>query len=406
MSQIDGQPTTSDRAVGVTGATEKPWVLLVEDEPTLTTLVGSLLDEAGYEHVSISDHAQISGAIERWKPRCVILDSDPGSAGHERSWADAAEIRRAHPELPVLMFTADPAAMAEARAGKTPRSRAAGYAGVLDKPFLVVEFLATLKHAVDAPQSAAMRDGKGIGAEAISVFPDLGGPASTDWSSADTFAMAAHELRSPLTAIDGQAQLAQRHLKTDPARTAESLARIREQTRRLDRMLDDLLDHSRASAGIFTLEVVTFDLAIVIASTIGLRSEEEAARITFDEDGPVRVRADPDRIEQIMANLLDNAVKFSAAGSAIEVSLIARGADAEVRVTDRGVGVPEAEQDRLFTTLFRTSRTADVAGTGLGLYISRRIAEQHRGRLRLESSSEKGSTFVLTLPLATPMPQS
>ncbi|HET7701366.1 MAG TPA: ATP-binding protein, partial [Candidatus Limnocylindria bacterium] len=134
-------------------------------------------------------------------------------------------------------------------------------------------------------------------------------------------------------------------------------------------------------------------------------SEEEAARITFDEDGPVRVRADPDRIEQIMANLLDNAVKFSAAGSAIEVSLVARGADAEVRVTDRGVGVPEAEQDRLFTTLFRTSRTADVAGTGLGLYISRRIAEQHRGHLRLESSSEKGSTFLLTLPLATPMPQ-
>jgi DNA-binding NtrC family response regulator len=127
----------------------KPWVLLVEDEPTLSKLVGKLLDEAGYEHVSISDHDQIAGAIVRWHPKCVILDSDPGSKGHQRSWADAAAIRRAHPGLPVLMFTADPAATAEAKAASSARSKAANYTGVIDKPFLVLEFLATLKHAVE-----------------------------------------------------------------------------------------------------------------------------------------------------------------------------------------------------------------------------------------------------------------
>jgi CheY-like chemotaxis protein len=125
-------------------------VLLVEDEPSVSKVVGQLLDEAGYEHVSIADHTQIADAISRWKPQCIILDSDPGSKGHERSWADAAAIRRAYPELPVLMFTADPAATAEAKAGTSVRSKAAGYAGVLDKPFLVLEFLATLKRAVDA----------------------------------------------------------------------------------------------------------------------------------------------------------------------------------------------------------------------------------------------------------------
>jgi len=127
----------------------KPCVLLVEDEPSVSKVVGQLLDEAGYEHVSIADHTQIAAAIIRWKPQCIILDSDPGSAGHERSWADAAAIRRAHPDLAVLMFTADPAATAEAKAGKSARSKAAHYAGVLDKPFLVLEFLATLKHAVE-----------------------------------------------------------------------------------------------------------------------------------------------------------------------------------------------------------------------------------------------------------------
>ena len=163
----------------INSTTVKPWVLLVEDEPTVSKIVGKLLDEAGYEHVSISDHNQIAAAILHWNPRCIILDSEPGSAGHERSWADAAAIRRAHPDLPVLMFTADPSSTAEARAGTTERSLAAGYAGVIDKPLLVVEFLATLKSAVGAPQSARVQENTGIGAEAISLFPDVGGRAST-----------------------------------------------------------------------------------------------------------------------------------------------------------------------------------------------------------------------------------
>jgi two-component system OmpR family response regulator len=140
------QPTPTHDPAG------KPWVLLVEDEPTISKIVGKLLDDEGYAHESISDHAQITAAFARRQPRCVILDSDPGSSGHERSWADAAAIGRAHPEPPVLMFTADPDSIAEARAGTSARSTAAGYAGVIDKPFLVVEFLATLKHAVDTPR--------------------------------------------------------------------------------------------------------------------------------------------------------------------------------------------------------------------------------------------------------------
>ncbi len=138
-----------EKTKGERAPSGKPCVLLVEDEPSVSKVVGQLLDEAGYEHVSIADHKQIAEAILRWKPQCVILDSDPGSAGHERSWADAAAIRRAHPDLAVLMFTADPAATAEAKAATSARSRAAHYAGVIDKPFVVLEFLAKLKQAVE-----------------------------------------------------------------------------------------------------------------------------------------------------------------------------------------------------------------------------------------------------------------
>ncbi len=379
----------------------KPWVLLVEDEPSVSKLVGKLLDEAGYEHVSIADHEQIASAIVRWRPRCIILDSDPGSKGHQRSWADAAAIRRAHPDLPVLMFTADPAAMAEVRAGTSVRSKAAGYAGVIDKPFLIVEFLATLKHAVDARQTATPRDGRGISAEAISVFPDLAGPASANWAVADFFSMAVHELRTPLTSIEGQAQRAQRLVANDPARAAEALDVIREQSKRMNRLIGDLLDHARVGGGALSLAVVTFDLGVATAITIGLHEYEDIPRITFrGTPEPVRVRGDPDRFAQILSNLLDNAVKYSPPGSAIEVALAVVGAEAELRVTDHGVGVPDEERGMLFAPFFRSTRTRDTSGTGLGLHISRRIAEQHRGRLWLESSSSAGSVFVLALPLA------
>jgi signal transduction histidine kinase len=379
----------------------RPLILLVEDEPTLSTLVGNLLNEAGYEHVSISDHKHITDAIDRWQPRCVILDSDPGSKGHELSWADAAAIRRAHPDLPVLMFTADPASMAEARAGKTARSRTAGYAGVIDKPFLVVEFLATLKHVVDGPSVARPSDGKGTSAEAIRVFPDIGGPAAADWSIADQFSTVVHELRTPLTAIAGQVQFAQKLIAKDPKRAGEALTRAHEQTKRMDHILGELLDHARAGANARSLDIVTFDLRVATAITIGLHEHDEIPRISFVAPAAVRVRGDPDRVAQVLGNLLDNAIKYSPPAAAIEVSLSVVGHEAVLRVSDRGVGVPDDERGMLFAPFFRTTRTRDISGTGLGLHISRRIAEQHHGRLWLESSGDgDGSVFALALPLA------
>ena len=373
-------------------------VLLVEDEPSLSKLVGHLLDEGGYAHVSISDHRQIAKAIKRWQPRCVILDGDPGSRGHDLSWADAAAIRRANPELPVLMFTADPRSLAEARAGTTARSKAAGYAGVIDKPFLVVEFLATLKHAVDTPQPT--QRSKGLATDAIKVFPDLDAPASAEWGFADFFSTAVHELRTPLTSIEGQLQFAQRLVaKGDAARAGEALARAREQTKRMNRLLADLLDHARVSVGALSLEVVTFDLGVAIASTIGLHEHEDTPRITFTAPAPVRIQGDPERIAQIVSNVLVNAIKYSPPGSPIGVALTVVGGQAQMRVSDQGIGVPEEERGLLFAPFFRTSRTRDIAGTGLGLHISRRIAEQHGGQLWLEPSGD-GCVFILALPLA------
>ena len=397
-----GDVATRQRPTLQRATTVRPWVLLVEDEPSLSNVVGTLLDEAGYEHASISDHGHISDAIARWDPRCVILDSDPGAVGHDRSWADAAAIRRAYPGLPVLMFTADPVAMAEARAGSTARSKAAGYAGVLDKPFLVVEFLATLKSAMASPATPGPSGTLGIDAEQISVFPELAGPSAANWAAAGFFSTTVHELRTPLTSIDGQVQLAQRFLAKDPARAVEALARVRVQTARMNRLIGDLLDHGQVSVGALSLDVVTFDLTVAAAITIELHEHGDVPQVSFDAPKDVRVQGDPERIAQILGNLLDNAIKYSAPGSPIAVELAVVGAEAQLSVTDRGVGVPEDERDRLFAPYFRSSRTREIAGTGLGLTISQRIAVQHTGRLWLATTGAGGSTFVLALPLARP----
>ncbi len=292
--------------------------------------------------------------------------------------------------------------MAEARAKTTPRSKAADYSGVIDKPFLVLEFLATLKHAVDTPLPPASISGKGLATEAMTVFPELAGPASEEWGPADFFSTALHELRTPLTSVIGQAQLARRFIEKDPVRAVEAIDRTLDQAKRMNRLMTALLKDTRAAMGALSLEVVTFDLAVAVATTISQHEHGDLPRVTFTPSEKVRVRGDPDRIAQILGNLLDNAFKFSPQRSPIDVSLNVVDREAILRVKDYGMGVPADENDRLFTPFFRTSRAQSLAGTGLGLYISKRLAEQHGGRLWLESSTDAGSVFALALPIASP----
>jgi len=255
---------------------------------------------------------------------------------------------------------------------------------------------------VDNPLPPAAKSARGLATEAMTVFPELAGPASDSWGPADFFSAALHELRTPLTSIIGQAELARRHMEKDPVRAMEALDRTLDQATRLDRLMTELLTETRFAMGAFSLEVVTFDLGIAVATTISQHEHEDIPRITFAPSEKVRVRGDPDRIAQILGNLLDNAFKFSARHSPIDVSLSVVGREAILRVRDYGIGVPPDETDRLFTPFFRTSRTQDLPGTGLGLHISRRLAEQHGGRLWLESSTDAGSIFALALPVASP----
>jgi signal transduction histidine kinase len=351
---------------------------------------------AGYRAIVIGEHALIPEAIATRQPRCVIMDGELNAGGRNRSWDDAAAIRRGHPDLPVLMMTADSAALAEAQARRSRRSRAAGFAGFVSKPFQVEAFLATFSAAVEAPAPAYE-----AGDDEIALFPDIGRPIADLPPEVHLFDTVVHELRQPLTVIRGQLQLGRRHIGKDADRVQAAIDISVAQVDRMTRLLGDLLDSARLAANALELRVQPFDLATSIAMAIRTHEDGDGHRISFRwTHGPVMVKGDAERIVQILDNLLSNAIKYSAPELPIEVTLMVQGPEVEVRVADHGVGIPADERSRLFTPFYRASTAVSVAGTGLGLHISRRLAERQGGRLWLEASSGAGSVFALALPIA------
>jgi signal transduction histidine kinase len=369
-------------------------VLLVEDDTRLSEVVSTVLTLAGYRAVVIAEHALIPYAVETSHPGCVIMDGELNTTGQNLSWADAAAIRRAHPEIPVLMMTADSAALAEAQARRSARSRAAGFAGFVSKPFDVPAFLATLAAVLEAPSPAPSID------DHVVISPDIGRPI-VDPPEVQLFDTFVHELRQPLTVIRGQLQLGRRHIGTDADRVQTAIDLSIAQVDRMARLLDDLLDSARLVANPHELRSGPLDLATVVAAALATHDAGEVHRITFRSPHvPVMVTGDADRITQILDNLLGNAIKYSEPELPIEVTLTLQGAEVELRVADHGRGIPADERAGLFTPFYRASTALSVAGTGLGLHISRRLAERQGGRLWLEASSGAGSVFALALPLA------
>lgn len=222
-------------------------------------------------------------------------------------------------------------------------------------------------------------------------------------------AMVAHEMRGPLNPIINYAQLAKR-----PGIEAETHDRymdlIVEHAFRLNRMVDDLRTATRLSTDQFALDRHNCDLIAAVAEVVEhFVTSEQGRRFSLEAAAPALCgEVDRDRVIQAVRNLLDNAVKYSAKDGAIEVRVWSDEHLAYISVADYGAGLSEEEMARIFEAFVRGSRDQDEAGSGLGLYITRGIAQAHGGHLtvrnRIADQRAGGAIFTIDLPLCAPEP--
>jgi len=220
--------------------------------------------------------------------------------------------------------------------------------------------------------------------------------------------IASHELRTPLTTLRGYAQLGLRSLHRgdgiDVDRLDRALRSIEQQTEKLNRLVAQLLDVSQLDTGQLALVPEPGDLGGLVESVVAAgAARTDRHTITLAAETGIEAVVDVLRLEQVLTNLLDNAMKYSPAGGAIEVSLARRGLNCvEFAVRDHGLGVPPEARQRLFERYFRGHAADHYSGMGLGLAISRQIVELHGGELRAEFPEDGGSRFVVSLPLVAP----
>ena len=218
------------------------------------------------------------------------------------------------------------------------------------------------------------------------------------------FSSVVHELQTPLAAAKAQAQLALHQLGEahEENGAARALRVISRQIDRLARLVGDLLDVNRLESGQLQLNFAEFDLPGLIEE---LRNRMQPAgdkhRIVVRAPEHLSIFADRDRIEQVLNNLISNAIRYSPEGGQIEIAVDSKGEDVQITIADRGVGVPRERQQTIFERFGRTQGPS-FGGLGLGLAISKGIVEQHGGSIRVESTGKAGdgSRFVVTLPLS------
>ena len=218
---------------------------------------------------------------------------------------------------------------------------------------------------------------------------------------ADFVSLVSHELRSPMAAVIGAARTLQGRWRELTADQRQSfLALIADETNRLATLVGDVLDTSRIEAGTFSFTFTDVDLGELLRDVVAAAElAQDEVRLSTEVSGTLpAVRGDRERLRQVIQNLVDNAVKYSSAGTQVRVLAMADDSGVVVDVQDEGPGIPLEDQKLIFEKFGRSGGGATKPGSGLGLFIARSIAEAHGGSLDVESVPERGSVFRLELP--------
>jgi len=357
-------------AFGATGAA----IGLVDESRSVLRYV----DKDG-EWLEYPDDALIGGRAFREQRRIVAIDAvaaDPEHAAIYRAWdantVIAAPITAENRRLGVLTVYAERA------------------------PIFIEDDLWLLELVAD--QMAVLLDARTLTMEAA----HMRSREETARLKEEFLSAAAHDLRTPLTVVLGQAELLERRLARDPSAPVDpaGITRIAREARRLRDLVSALLDAQRLEQGAAVMDRHSLDLRVILDAVQQRFRDNGLDLKVVQPDKPLFGLVDRMRMERVLDNLVENALKYTASGDLPELHLRSEGDEARVSVVDHGVGIPDDEQERIFERFYRASNVQSITdtGMGLGLYICRRIVESHGGRVWVEATPGGGSTFLVAIP--------
>jgi two-component system phosphate regulon sensor histidine kinase PhoR len=252
--------------------------------------------------------------------------------------------------------------------------------------------------------AATVFDREGRPQGAILVFHDLTRIRQLENTRREFVANVSHELRTPLSLIKGYVETLLDGAITDPELSAKFLQTIERHSNRLTNLIEDLLTISRLESGQITLQLRAIPLRPFAASLIAElqnRAKERGTTIVNEIPEQLHGRADPDRLEQVFVNLVENAIKYGRAKGRVVVKGRTVNGHVELCVADDGPGIPAEARERVFERFYRAdkARSRDSGGTGLGLAIVKHIVQSHGGKVWVESEVGHGAQFYFTLPV-------
>jgi PAS domain S-box-containing protein len=217
----------------------------------------------------------------------------------------------------------------------------------------------------------------------------------------DFIGMVSHELKTPLTSLNGYSQLLYMHAqRTGDDFAKDKLDKMTNQFKKMTTLINGFLNVSRLESGKIHLNKDAFELNALIREMV---EETElhmtSHQISFDAGNDVQIFADRDKIGSVLSNLLGNAIKYSPNGAPIEISSQGNNGEVIVSIKDHGLGIKKADQEKLFDRYYRVGNHQNIAGFGIGLYLSAEIIERHEGKIWVDSDVGKGSDFKFLLPI-------
>jgi len=358
-------------------------VLVVDDKPDNAALVEAQLTRAGYDVACVDNGREALATVTFDPPDLILLDiMMPDMDGYQV--LEQLKGRETTKHIPVIALTA-----LQDRAEKL-RALELGASDFLTKPVDRAELLARVRTLLE------LNDLWKAQGELVRMKDEL-------------LSVVSHELRTPLASLVGFTELLLTQDYSEDQRR-EFLIVMMHEGRRLTALINDFLDLQRMESGRQTVHLQPVDLKPLLQQAIATLGEDLERPIVLDLPAALpQVDADPDRLMQVVTNLLSNARKYSPQGGRIRVSAVMGERGVRVRIEDRGLGIPKEALPKLFQKFYRVDNSdrRSITGTGLGLAICRQIIAEHGGRIGAKSDGEgKGSTFWFTLAFSRPNPVS